>query len=326
MPVQTKALYNLLRLNVMTGVDENVKPWQVEDLRQVDVEEIFIKLSHLGLEIDKEKFLLYGKECDSPEELTDCLLIDDEQRMVHDEIYLLLFELWRRFFPDQPSISIFCDELDHRISMYLQGEVENDELIQDALANLLDILDENSDLGQEPVLLFSSVMEYCAYDVETFLYEYILEQIEVGNEAYASELVEGFYPYMKDLKRFDFLRVCLLASHDIAEVNEILRTIIKDLSKKSDLSLQWELLEFMVTTGDPDLFFKLVHLTLEEITLESEWKDLLEIVIDFYRRLDRDEEAMKIQEILQKRKDIANDLLISLDDPDAVLFKKIFRV
>jgi hypothetical protein len=325
MQAQTKALYNLLRLNVLTESAEGVEPWQIEDLRKVKEEEIFSKLASLGLSTDKEKFLLYAHECDSPEELTDCLLVDENLRKKHDQIYLLLFELWRRNLPDQASLSIFCDELDHLISLYLQGELENDELIQDGIANLLEILDENSDIGQEPAAIFSSILQYCAYDLEAFLYEYIFEQIEAGNGSYASELIEGFYPYMSDLKRFDFLRVCLLASKDIAEVNEILRTIIKDLGKKKDLPFQWDLLEFMEETGDPELFVKIVTLTLDLLTKEGQWKDLLEISSDFCGRLDRDEEEKQIQEILRKRSSISRDAHFSLEDRDVDLFKKILQ-
>ncbi len=42
-------------------------------------------------------------------------------------------------------LSVFCDELDHQINLYDSGEIERPEAIPDVLANLQEVLDENTD-------------------------------------------------------------------------------------------------------------------------------------------------------------------------------------
>jgi hypothetical protein len=190
---------------------------------------------------------------------------------------------------------------------------------------LIDILDEHVDSGAEPTEVFSLLMQYLAHDLEGFLYDYISELIEVGNYPYASELLDGFYPYMEELAWFDFLKVKLLSFEDIIASNEMIEKILKELKRDSDLDLQLELLRFMVQAGDRDLFVQLTKKTLSCLKKEEDFLDLLEIVSEYYQRLDLEEVEKALQKILIRRQ--SKEVLgkIDLKDPDIKEFKLILH-
>lgn len=325
MKLQTKALYNLLRLNLIEERSIQCESWQIEDLRQVSTGELLQKLSQLGISLDEEQFLIYTDNCDTPEDLAEFLFADYKDPKIHDQLYLLVFEMWRRLLPEKQSLSIFCDELDNSIFSYDHGELESDELLQDALANLEEILDENADIGAEPTDVFTSLCEYCAHDLESFLYDYISEQIDAHNELYASELLEGFYPYMTDLRWFDLLRARLLSYQDIAEANHVISHLINELKERSDLDLQMEVLRFMVNTGDRNLFIRLVNHTHPFLKMEEDFLELLEIVADYYRRLDREDVEESIRKIMERRGHKEPFQELDFSDPDLIAFNNLMR-
>ena len=119
MQMQRHALYNLLRMNWKEHKDLDVEPWQVEDYRKLSLEALFKRLSDLSISLDRVSFLAFADDLDTPEDFADSLNDEsDNDPMVQDQIYLLIFELWRRLIPEKQSLSIFCDELDRRIEMY----------------------------------------------------------------------------------------------------------------------------------------------------------------------------------------------------------------
>lgn len=327
MQLQTKALYNLLKLHADEGGVTDFKPWQIEDLRLLSEEELFSRLLQLGVNFDKERFSLFADECDTPEDLLEVIAEISEDKEKADKTYLIIFELWRRLFPQRQSLSIFCDELDYRIEDYLQNSsLDTDELTQDALANLEDILDGNVDSGAAPDYVFQSLQQFCAHDLEAFLYEYIAEQISSGNELYASELIDGFYAYLSNLKWFDFLRVRLIATEDIADANAIIEHIYKEVVAAPDYVLQWELIKFLVQEGDVDLFIKFVLLSLHGIEKEEKFQKLLSKVAEFYRRLDLDAKEKQILKMLKKRQsEKKSDGMVSRLDEDLGSIKELLK-
>jgi len=321
MKFHTKALYNLLRLNSLEDPSISAEEWQIKDLRTLSLDELFHQLNNLNIQLDKHAFVQYANSCESPEDMTDVILAEIDEQSLYDMVYLLVFEIWRRLVPEKQTLSIFCDELDNRIYQYDQGILDNDEIIQDSLANLMEILDENADLGVEPKEIFNSLTEYCAHDLEGFLYDYICEQIDAGYFLYAAELIDGFYPYLSDLKWFDFLKAKVVADEDISDANEIVKKLVKELKKNNDLDLQLEILRFMVQVGDRALFVKLAKLTLEILNTEEDFVELMKIVADYYRRLDQDDIEKSIQRIMNLRQDKEPAEKINLEDPDIKKFK-----
>jgi len=294
MLTQQKALLNLVRFNYLDDSKTKCKSWHKEDHRRIPIRELLTRLEASGLYLDKIRFIGMAHQYGSPEAFAEDF-IDLHNQNSFEPFFLAIFELWRRLLPNHQTISIFCDELDQRIYSYDKGMLSNDELIQNALAHLEELLDEHVDTGAHPEKLFEYVCSFCAHDIESFLYDYIYELIEDGNKVYASELIDSFYPYISDVKWFDFLRIKLFAATDVLEVNVILKNILKDIEKSNDIAFYLTLLRFMVKIGDRSLFIELVRKTLRLINKNQELEVLLLIVLHFYRCIDQEDIERKTQ-------------------------------
>jgi hypothetical protein len=182
--IERRALYNLLRMNWLNEPTLSVESWQVEDYRSLPLPDLFERLKQFNIQLDRVSFIAYADECDSPEDLTEHLIGDRNLPTAQeDQVYLLIFELWRRLMSEKPSLSILCNELDHQIFLYDRHELDNPLALQDALTHFIEILDENVDEGIPPEQAFKLISPYFANDMETFLYDFIAEQIDEGNES-----------------------------------------------------------------------------------------------------------------------------------------------
>ncbi len=317
MDLERHALYNSLRMNWLRDPTLSVEPWQVENYRALPLEILFERLNLQDIALDKTSFLSVAEEFDTPEEMTDSLLENLlADPMAQDQVYLVIFELWRRLVPEKLCLSIFCDELDEQIFRYDTGQLENLEAIEDVLANLGVILDENADNGSDPLDVFETICSGCANDVETFLYDFIAEQVEERNDLYASELLDKFSDYVKEVKWFDFLRTKLAGYTDPEGANLLIQQLVQDASAEADLEFNLELLSLLVQTGNKKDFTALVKKTVPLLECEEDFQDLLTICGDFYHRLDQDNIEIAIQKIIQKRTQKLFEEPINVKDPD----------
>jgi len=323
MDIQDKALYNLLRINWQEDPSLKVKSWQVEDYRRLSTEELFSRLSQLGIMLSPESLIMYAETLESPEDLADCLWVDEEDKEGYDQAYLILFELWRRFLPDKQTLSIFCDELDHRIDLYDQQTVD-DDLIQRSLKELEDILDQSIDRGEDPQQVFATIATYCAHDLESFLYDYISHHIEAGNNFYASELLDGFYSYVHNVKWFDFLKVKLLMASNEEEADFLLRGLLEQLEEEPDLELLIEIATFLIHQNDERLFIQVVGQASALMKTEEDFHDLLTVVIEYFRLMDKDGEYARFKAFLENRLQIKPSSLLSPADKEVAAFKSYF--
>lgn len=327
MEIERRALYNLLRINwLLNPKSVHVEAWQVADYRSASKEDLFEQLLKLGVNLDKATFIAYADHVDTPEELADELIEDiDSENHAVDKLYLLIFELWRRFLPEKESLSIFCDELDHQIYLYDNGLSESPEGIQDAIANLQVILDENTDNGVEPEEAFQSISAGCANDIETFLYDYIVEQLENNNYAYAQELLDGFSDYVSEVHWFELLRAQLLAVNDPNGANRLIQHLMKEFEGDVDLEFTLEALSFLVKEGQGELFTKLAKKAIQQLEFEEEFQDLLSICVDYYHRLDDEKKENQMQAILNTRSQYSLDAKIAHDDAKIGEFLKTIK-
>lgn len=317
--LHTKALYNLFRLNAKEEQEaDDSASWRLENFRSLPIEKLFERLSKEGLLFEKSTFIKYAENLDTPEDLADFLLEDTADPKQYDRCYLYLFELWRRLLPEKLSISIFCDELDHRIELYDEGKLESDEPIQDALANLEEILEENSDAGGKPVDVFIRLSEYMAHDLEGFLYDYISDILEEENLLYAQELIDGFSPYMADASWFEFLRAKYASYQDIKEANDL---FFKLLKKEPEKILLLEMIKFLSKAGDRSLFPLAVKKILPLLQTQGELHEVLRSASEYYRRLDQDYLEAAILKIMKKIHTPAD--LLTLDDPKLAELSKV---
>jgi hypothetical protein len=266
----------------------------------------------------------YADSSETPEDLTAILFVEDETPEKYDQAYLLIFELWRRLLPDKRCLSIFCDELDHQIEEYDRGLMTDEEPLLAVLKELEDLLDESVDDGADPKQVFGSVASYCAHDLENFLYDYITDQIDAGNETTASELLDGFYDYIPDQKWFDFLRVRLFFSTDPEDANILLRRLFDTLQETPDINLQLEMVGFLAHTGEPHQFVEAMIQSLRQLKSEQDFQDLIVLTVDYYRLLDNEKESEFFSKLLQKRQKLAKDQTLAVSDPDLKEFIVFF--
>ncbi len=325
MNLQGRALYNLIWLNWLEDSTISVEPWQIENLRALSTEQLFNRLHDLQIDLNEESFQEYAGNALSPEELIEVLWVKEEIDERLDRAYLVLFELWRRLLPQQQSISIFCDELDHLIYLYDQGHLENEEPLQIALDDLKKILDEQTDLGQDPKILFARVCDYCAHDLENFIYDYIAEQIEQDEMTYASELIDGFYPYAKDDRWLEFLRTALLFETNKEESTILFEQLLERLQEEPDLDLLLEMARFLVKRGNPTLFLRAAEQARPLIEAEADFQDLLDLTYQFSRLLEKEEISKELQDLLKERKGNFLEKKISPNDGAIVHYYELLR-
>lgn len=325
MDIAQKALYNSLRISWLQDQQISVEPWKVEDLRTLTLEELFTRLQKREVFLDRVTFKSHADQFDSPEEFTEWLISDEAlSPEEYDQTYLLLFELWRRLSPEKPSISILCDELDLQIFNYDQGDRDHIEALQDAINNLYSILEENVDRGIEPEEVFSAISEFCANDLEQFLYDYISDQIEAQAYDYANELIDQFSSFVIDKRWFDLLRARILNVTDIHQADEMIRHVFELNQEEPSLELNFDILSLLVQGGNFDFFVKVVMHTISLIENEEDLIELLHVAADFFRCLDQEEIESKIEALIQKRE--GKEGLLSQQDSDLQYFKSLLVV
>jgi len=302
MDTNRRALYNSLRMNWILDPGLEVESWQVEDYRAMPLDALFERLEDMEIHLDKSSFAAFAENVDTPEELTNALLddvtLDTRQQ---DQIYLLIFELWRRLLPERSCLTILCDEIDYQIHLYDQEEASNGEAIADTLANLQVVLDDNVDEGGEPHEVFEAINYGCANDLESFLYDYIADRIDEANYTYATELLEGFSHYIQDTRWFEFLRARLLSVSDPEEADILIKELLSDTQEDQDLEFNLEVLAFLVAVGDRETFEGLAKKTAKLVKVEEDFQSLLSITADFYHRLDREHIETSLQTLLKER-------------------------
>lgn len=309
MDLQKKAQLNLFFYQKED--DSNAPSFLKKDWRMLSLKDVEEELLASDIHLTIEEFEALAADYDSPEEFFIQFVQKED-----DRLFLTFFELWRRYIPDRPTLSIFCDELDYRIYLYETEQLENDESIQDIIEQLLVLLDENVDAGESPEMLLILVSHYCAHNIESFICDYIYEQIEANNQVYASELIEDFYPYFSDVKWLDLLQVLILFSIDVDRANELLHKLYKEICKTPDKCFQMAVLHFLTKAGDRNLFFKFVKKTLPLITTQNELSDLLSLVASFFRFLDHEEKEKKIKQLLERFS--TTTFPLSTEEQDAV--------
>lgn len=322
--ISHRALYNSLRMNWLHDPSLEIEPWQVENYRDMSLPLLFSRLKQHSIDLDKDSFVALADEYETPEELVEDL-IEDEDAAGQDQLYLLVFELWRRLETDKPCLSVFCDELDHQIYLYDNGQSKSVEELQDVLANLKVILDENTDQGADPHEVIHSINEGCANDINAFLYDFISEQIDNENISYASELLDSFLMYVDDIEWFEFLHARVLMATDPEAGEELIQQLTHQALKNHDLEFNLELLSQMVQEGDEKLFIKLARASAPLLKTEADFQDLATIGADYFGCLDDDDKENALNELLKKRSKIGIATSFRQNDPDLATFLTIVK-
>lgn len=309
-----RALFNTLQFSYREDPSLQFEEWAITDYRLWREAELFRGLSDLGIVLKQESLLAYIEDLDSPEDLIEALWVGEEETEDVDRAYLLLFELWRRLTPHKQSLSIFCDELDHLIDGFDRCELEDEEPLQKALAELEGLLEESVDNGEDPREVFSEVSNYCALDLESFIYDYAAEEIDRGHSLSASEIVNGFFPYFSNPKWLTFLQFRLLHEADPDEAEIMFDRLLGEIVEQPDLGLYLEMAHFLVREGGAGQFIRVIKAARSGIEEEEDFQEILTLTKEFYQLLDRDVEAEEVATILAQREGRAPETEISEAD------------
>jgi hypothetical protein len=266
MNFQGRALYNFLKITHQEDPSTPVEDWQLMDYRALSEKELF---SLLPTSLSSEAFFLYAESCDSPEQLVECLWLDESDLIGQEKTYLAVFELWRRHFPNKQSLSIFCDELDHQIALFDAGKELDEEIIHPLLNDLEDTLENNTEDGESPQEVFALISAYAAHDIAGFLFDYILELIEKHSEAIATSFVEAFEDYVPEKKWFTLLRAYLLSASQVQIWSHLLHGILEEEEENPSTSFLKEVFYFLQGQEDPALFKKCSNLLLPLLSQEE---------------------------------------------------------
>jgi len=325
--LERRVLYNSLRLHYREDPEIDVEPWQVINYRHESTESLIEQLSSFDIHLDPSSFVAYADSCESPEELTDELIADAKLEPEEaDYIYLLIFELWRRFLPEKQTMSLFCDELDYQIGLFDSDELESLEPLEDALANLQYLLNEEVDNGADPRELFENIQESCAHSLEDFLYDFIDFQIENENYLYASEVLEGFNDFVGDPKWLALLKARLLITTEPEEASMLIEQLLDLTADEDDIGFQIEFLTLLVQEGDRDSYCRVLKKILDLLETEEEFYDVLTLCEDYFQCLDDEENESRVQSIIDRRKDIEPETPVGRSDPDLKELCRIFQI
>lgn len=305
MKIQKRAFYNSLRLDWLQNPSLPVEDWQVENYREMPYSVLFERLRHFVLAIDRVSFLSLAEEHETPEELTEelcqSLYLSEEAT---DRVYLLVFELWRRLMSHQPSLSVFCDELDDQISRYDDGQLEETDELEELIEQLQTILDSYLDESGQTAEVFDYIESYLAHDLEDFLVDFIDEEIEAGDSSYAKELLEGFASYVPDSLWFQLLQLKAMHRSEVGEeIREQLQHLFQRAQKQGEEELDWylELLQLLVgEEGSSRLFHRVVLAILPLVKEREDLSLFLEVALDYYSHADEEKRVEQVKG-LQRR-------------------------
>lgn len=326
MLLQKKALYNLIQLNLpriekgeLTISD--LESWQIANYREKTDDELFQQLKGLGISFDPQQFETYGKHFEAPEEMVE-ELAQNREPLEKDHIYLVLFEMWRRYFPEKRTISIFCDELDNQMMAF---DLEQPNQVADSIAYLKQILDEHVDQSIPPKQALELIQMHCANDIQSFLFDYILSEIEAGNQKYASELLDGFLPYVENSLWFAYLDARSVILEDDEAGFYKLEQLVEAIDSQTDLALVEEMLFFIANTGNHSLFYTLAKKLLPMLKKEEDLKVFIEACYAHYDYLEIKPAALAIAKLFYSRKGMDPELPLSPIDPGLLKMQEILN-
>jgi len=314
MQLERRALYNTLRF----GEFPSPVRWQVEDYRILSFDQLWHRLAELGLLLNKEMFQTLAEDAESPEDFADQLSHEIGEQEKADQVYLVVFELWRRLLPERQTLSILCDECDYQIYLYDRGLNHH---VDDCIESLKEVLDENVDNGVKPRPLFESVATQCAHDLESFLYDYAVSLIDQGDPEYAEEILDGFHAYVSAPEWFDFLTIRLDTEEDL----EAAMARITKLLKEPNLELLFEILHFLVRSGDHKTFQEAVKKILPFLETEADFADLLQSASDYFHFHDQDGKEKALQSLLAKRTNIPCEKPFDRRDATLLELQKLLK-
>ncbi len=314
MELGTKALYNALKFRTLEHNEPaKVLSWQIADLREVTLDALFQDLNKLGCNLDKQTFLVYAEECDSPEDMVEIVSSaqEEEEPELLDRIYLILFELWRRLIPERPSISILCDELDRAIFSYDLGH-EDAEIVWDALEPVLEIVQLSVDQGMNVQEAFGAIEANCAHDLRRFFTDFILDLLDSRSIQDAEDLFNRLKPLFDKNPWTWLIEARFIIKQKPIEAKALFRKAVTAAKEGSyPTAFFAEAAQALRWIEDDTLLVPILDSAFRSIQSHEDGCTYLEILSDAVSFYDLDSLENEVQELVKKAekpfKPVAND-------------------
>jgi hypothetical protein len=257
--------------------------WQIENYHALPTTTLLERLKTLGIPLDPKLLEQYMQTAQSPEDLTDILCPEDEGHPTHEQSYLIIFELWRRLFPQKETLSIFCDKLDHLIFDYEQDKPVADDIVK-ALNDLLKLFENSSSEGLSHKEAYQTFSSYLAQDLETFIYDFLCDLIEAGEKTLAFEFIFGFYEFLHDKPALDLLRATINLIENPDDSESVFFNIMEKIFDKKRHNLILDAIYFTYEAGFIPIAKQLAHKLLT-ITKGDEKQELLTLLEPLHEAL-----------------------------------------
>ncbi|MFZ4773301.1 MAG: hypothetical protein ACOYK9_04850 [Chlamydiia bacterium] len=317
MKKEIKAHYNLLKAQVAWDPSTPHETWMVEDLSLCSDKDIFGRLLELKVPVSQETIAKYLEEIETPEDFLEATTLETDHPEKVEKIYLLLFELFKRFSSKGSCLSIFADQLDSSIQKYEATNGRNWQELLEFLKQFELILRENLNHAKNPVEVLEKISRYFAYDIEGFIYDFIADLIDREEEVQAEALIELFYEYITKPYWFQLLEFYLKESTE-----ELLENLSDLAQEVKDIEFTLEILHILKEEGS-ERFATLLSLAVDFAKEEAEFVELLIVAQEFFEERDRMREVSEIKKILDSRAQIDEKRKIHPQDPGCNHFKKI---
>ncbi|MCF7851996.1 MAG: hypothetical protein K9M07_02010 [Simkaniaceae bacterium] len=303
MQIRGRALYNLLQLTHLDVKRDKVKPWQIESYRNLTDDQLLQRLHHLKIFLDLDSFIIFAGNSNSPEDLLQYLVSNESNREKAEQVYLIIFELWRRHLSHKHALSIFCDELDFLMSTYDSGDLSNVDDLYAQLIEFCDLFDESLDAGQSVEMIYSYFTSYLAHDVDHFVYDFSSDLIRSHNETAASEIIDRFEDYSPNKLQYDFLKLKLLFTSDAFDTEAMLSRFAEQIIEEKNGNLGLDFLRFLLEEGEFSHFFKFFFDLLKLISNQGQFSHLAKIAMEYTKTLDkRHKHRLILDQSLEKKR------------------------
>lgn len=289
--LETKALYNSLR---MMGRRMKLSPqdsWKVADWRGRESTALFNELKEMGVVLDPPLFYQWAAHCETPEDLFDFLFMEEGEESAEweeerkDHLYLLLFELWRRLVPEKRSLSLVADEIDHVLFAFDSGKEMVDEEMENALeewVRLLNRLHDEEGLSAKEAL--HAIEPHFAHSVPDCIIDFLLDVSERGESERYGPLFEKVRPFLtlEPLwAKIVELRFCL--REDMTLVNKKLGDLVAHVLTTPDVECEviFALCDISLKLERGELFLRLLERVAPCLQEQEDVEVVVHLLADF---------------------------------------------
>lgn len=278
--LRSRLKYNQLRMRALEE-DVDAPRWMLEDYRKLSWRRLQQDLQALGVVNDLG---ILKASCESVESFEQwyAVLIQQGNFSTTDQehLWLVAFEVWRRFYPEQQSFETLCDDIDDMIFRYETGSIR-DEQVQDLLHRIVELIEQQSRSKRAAKQMFAALDASCAHGLELFIYDYIDDQIHAQASSCAIDLLDHFQDLVQEDRWLQFLRARLAPGPEVFSAFMHLLSQFDQDRHSSDIELAFEILAYLCECNLSNIFAKYCAWLMRQKLDKEEEEDLCDLIDEY---------------------------------------------